>query len=60
LTVREDEGNLLFTLDYNSKLFKEETVKNYVSYFKEIITNVLENPWKKLKLIAGYQKRYLF
>jgi tyrocidine synthetase-3 len=43
------DESLSFTLDYNARLFKPETVERFVSYFKEIATTVMENPMIRLE-----------
>jgi hypothetical protein len=40
-----------FTLTYNKALFKQETVEKFTEYFKKIVTQVLENPDRKLSQI---------
>jgi non-ribosomal peptide synthetase component F len=43
------EESLSFTLDYNTQLFKPETVERFVNYFKEIAAAVVENPMIRLE-----------
>jgi len=40
---RENNGCLLFTIDYCTKLFKPETIDRFARFFKRIITQLLEN-----------------
>jgi acyl carrier protein len=44
----EGENKLKFRLEYCIKLFKEETIKRFIGYFKDIIRAVLENPGVRL------------
>ncbi|UCH92854.1 MAG: amino acid adenylation domain-containing protein, partial [Candidatus Aminicenantes bacterium] len=46
---KEKEGTLCFTIEYCTKLFKEETIKRFGDYFKTIITAVLEDRNIQLK-----------
>jgi hypothetical protein len=39
----EGECNLIFTIKYCTKLFKRETIEMFISYFKEIVSTVIEN-----------------
>jgi amino acid adenylation domain-containing protein len=42
---------LFFTVQYCTKLFKEETIQRFISYFKEIVSTVIDNPEIKLEEI---------
>jgi tyrocidine synthetase-3 len=44
LSGMEKEGKLTFDLEYSTKLFKEETVRGFIAYLKNIINFILENP----------------
>ncbi|MGD2091037.1 MAG: amino acid adenylation domain-containing protein [Candidatus Aminicenantes bacterium] len=44
LTALETGGNLVFTFEYCTALFKEETLRRFIGYFNKIITTVMENP----------------
>jgi amino acid adenylation domain-containing protein len=48
LTGGEFGDKLFFSFEYSTKLFKEETIKRYIKYFRKIISSVLENPGKKI------------
>jgi amino acid adenylation domain-containing protein len=41
--------NIKIASEYNSDLFKKETIKNWLFYFKCLIENVLKNPNQKIK-----------
>jgi non-ribosomal peptide synthetase component F len=46
----EERGeSLFFAVEYSTNLFKEETIKKYIKYFKEIISSVMENGDIRLK-----------
>jgi hypothetical protein len=38
----ETPDRLLFTVEYGKKLFKQETINNFIRYYKEIIDKVIE------------------
>jgi len=42
--------NLIFMFEYNTSLFKKETIERFTSYFKEIISFVTANKNKEIKL----------
>jgi amino acid adenylation domain-containing protein len=47
-----DMGETLsFRVKYKTTLFKEETIKRFITYFKNIVSTVLEDPLVKLKTI---------
>ena len=48
LLVREVQNSLIFTLEYVTRLFKQETIKRFIFYFNEIISAVLDNNQIKL------------
>jgi hypothetical protein len=52
LNALEGRGKVLFVLEYNTRLFKEETIAQFVIYFKEIVSTVIENKTIKLGEIA--------
>jgi tyrocidine synthetase III len=47
----EKGENLLFTLNFCTKLFKPETVKRFITYFTNIINEVISNPDIKISEI---------
>ncbi|UCH98536.1 MAG: acyltransferase domain-containing protein, partial [Candidatus Aminicenantes bacterium] len=64
LTLQAFEINkqLKFTLEYCTKLFKAETIKRFIGYFKKIISSVLENPVRKIseiEIIPGEEKAWI-
>jgi len=62
LLVMEVESSLWFTLEYDTNLFKKETIERFVRYLKKIITTVVENPDKQisgLDMLPEAEKRQL-
>jgi tyrocidine synthetase-3 len=60
LWANEGAGELLFTCEYCTKLFKRETIELFIKYFQEITSSVLANPAKKLietEVISIQRKR---
>ncbi|UCH95064.1 MAG: amino acid adenylation domain-containing protein [Candidatus Aminicenantes bacterium] len=60
LSAVKDGRNLLLSFQYTEKLFKEETIKRYIDYFKKIVSGIVENPGLKLKqieIISEAEKR---
>jgi len=48
----EAGDKLNFTIQYTTKIFKQETIQRFIGYFKEIVSSVLENKTIKLKDIT--------
>ncbi|NIM18093.1 MAG: AMP-binding protein, partial [Candidatus Aminicenantes bacterium] len=44
----ESEGSLVFTFEYSTSLFREETIQRFTGYFERIITGILEDKGRKL------------
>ncbi len=44
LEVMEENGRLVFSMEYRTSLFKEETAQRLGGYYKNIIHTILENP----------------
>jgi tyrocidine synthetase-3 len=44
----KDQERLLFTFQYSTKLFKKETIERFITYFKKIVSSVVEEPGMKL------------
>ncbi len=54
------EETLSFCFQYCTKLFKQETIERYISYFRNLVTTVLESPEEKLaelEIISDEEKR---
>jgi len=53
---------LLFTFQYCTKLFKQETIERFISYFKKIVTSILIDPGIKIsgiEILTGEEKNRL-
>jgi len=48
LWVSEGDNQMYCTFEYCTKLFKEESIAQFTSFFKKIISAVLEDPGQKL------------
>ncbi|MDQ1350671.1 MAG: hypothetical protein QG657_973 [Acidobacteriota bacterium] len=46
------QGKVRFTVEYCSKLFKQETIEKFIAYFKQIIASVIDNKDIKIKDIT--------
>ncbi|UCH98534.1 MAG: amino acid adenylation domain-containing protein [Candidatus Aminicenantes bacterium] len=45
--IGAETGNkLLFTVEYCTKLFKEETILRFITYFKNLVSSIIDN-WKR-------------
>jgi amino acid adenylation domain-containing protein len=55
-------GNLKFTIEYSSGLFKESTIQRYISYFKELLSGLLadynRNLWE-IEIIPREEKQQI-
>jgi amino acid adenylation domain-containing protein len=49
---RERNGRMVFSLEYSTQLFKQETIKMYIKNFKEVVRQVVENKDIKLQNIV--------
>jgi amino acid adenylation domain-containing protein len=58
----EEDGHLLVMVEYNTRLFKTETIESFIRYYTSIASSVLDTPDKKLadiKLISREEKEEL-
>jgi non-ribosomal peptide synthetase component F len=46
------ENGLYFMVEYRTKLFKQETIRGFIAYFKEVLAQVRDNSDIKLEDIA--------
>ncbi|MCP5052957.1 MAG: AMP-binding protein, partial [bacterium] len=56
----EREQELSFSLEYSTRLFKPQTIRQFIVYFKEIIHDVIQNPGLTLseyRRVSGERKR---
>jgi len=42
------EDRLLFTFEYYSKLFAQDTIRRFSNYFQRIVEQIIENPHQKI------------
>ena len=62
LEAEEANEYLFMTFEYRVKLFKEETIRRFIGYFRKLIALALENPSLKIKdmqLITPREKEEL-
>ncbi|MCP4155223.1 MAG: AMP-binding protein, partial [bacterium] len=62
LQAIEREGRLDFSLEYSTKLFKEETINRYIGYFKQITASVIKNPAReiyKIEVLPAEEKQQI-
>ncbi|MBD0259506.1 MAG: AMP-binding protein, partial [Cytophagales bacterium] len=52
LKVREHARYLSFSFEYSTSLFRRETIRQFIGYFRTIIHRVAENSWHTLGSIA--------
>ena len=52
LDGEERAGELVFTLEYSTELFKKETVIRFIQYFQNIIQEALAQPTRKISQIS--------
>ncbi|HLP47541.1 MAG TPA: amino acid adenylation domain-containing protein, partial [Candidatus Kapabacteria bacterium] len=64
LTVMEVEEKLLFTFEYSTKLFREENIKRFTRYFKNILRGIIKNKDRRISnfeiITEEEKKRILF
>jgi len=51
LTASEEQGQAAFNLEYSTKLFKEDTIKQFSVHFTNVLKQIAENPEDKLSAI---------
>ncbi|UHH06863.1 surfactin non-ribosomal peptide synthetase SrfAA [Bacillus subtilis] len=62
LTVDETDGGLTFVLEYNTALFKQETIERWKQYWMELLDAVTGNPnqpLSRLSLVTETEKQAL-
>ncbi|HLP60743.1 MAG TPA: amino acid adenylation domain-containing protein, partial [Candidatus Deferrimicrobium sp.] len=58
----ETKDGVAFTLEYCTRLFKEETIERFIGYFKNIITGIIKNPSQQIadiEMLAEAEKQQL-
>jgi amino acid adenylation domain-containing protein len=56
----EEGSRLSFSFEYCTKLFKEETILRFISYFRKMISTILESPQmtiSDLEILTGEEKK---
>ncbi|NIM15677.1 MAG: amino acid adenylation domain-containing protein [Candidatus Aminicenantes bacterium] len=53
LTLRgfEEGDRLFFTFEFCTKVYKEETIKRFIAYFKRIVSSIITEPLQKIGAI---------
>nr|NIM13090.1 AMP-binding protein [Candidatus Aminicenantes bacterium]NIM84716.1 AMP-binding protein [Candidatus Aminicenantes bacterium]NIN19086.1 AMP-binding protein [Candidatus Aminicenantes bacterium]NIN42988.1 AMP-binding protein [Candidatus Aminicenantes bacterium]NIN85731.1 AMP-binding protein [Candidatus Aminicenantes bacterium] len=62
LQAVEERNTLLFTFEYCTRLFKAETIKRFIGYFRKMVTSVSENVSQKIceiEIVPESEKRLL-
>ncbi|MDQ1354923.1 MAG: hypothetical protein QG657_5232, partial [Acidobacteriota bacterium] len=62
LTGVEVEAKLMFTFEYSTKLFREETINRFITYFKNIVSGLIENKERRIsdfEIITAEEKRQI-
>jgi tyrocidine synthetase-3 len=58
----EENEKILFTIQYSTKLFKKETIQQFVTYFKKIVSTIAKEPvipiWK-IDILSEEEKNQL-
>jgi amino acid adenylation domain-containing protein/FkbH-like protein len=57
---REDPGSLHCRLQYDARLFKEESMNRFIGHFKKLVTVILDNPGQRtaeIELFTVEEKR---
>jgi amino acid adenylation domain-containing protein len=60
LNGSEDREGLYFSFQYCTKLFKEKTIHRFISFFKQIISSVIQNrnrPISGIEIISAEEKK---
>ncbi|MCU0288434.1 MAG: amino acid adenylation domain-containing protein, partial [Acidobacteria bacterium] len=60
LIAVENGPKILFTIEYCTSLFKEETIKRFTRYLKKLLLSVLGKPGRKIReieIIPGEERR---
>ncbi|MCP5049010.1 MAG: amino acid adenylation domain-containing protein, partial [bacterium] len=58
----EEKESLVFDLEYSTRLFKEESIRRFISHFRKTWADILENPNLKLaeiEIITEGEKRQI-
>jgi hypothetical protein len=58
LGVMEAGDELFFSVDYNTSLFKAESIERFIGYFKEIVAKILIDRKMKLEEIKIFHNLF--
>src|SRR3989339_495636 len=61
--IEKAKNNIVLVCDYNTDIFKKETIKNYLNIFKELLKNIVNNPEQKIKdtrLLTKKEEKEIF
>ncbi|MCU0289077.1 MAG: amino acid adenylation domain-containing protein, partial [Acidobacteria bacterium] len=62
LLAVERRNNLFFTFEYSTKLFREETIKRFIAYFKNILNSIITDKNRKIsdvEIITDEEKKLI-
>ncbi|MCP4150438.1 MAG: AMP-binding protein, partial [bacterium] len=57
--AEETGENITFDIEYRTKLFKEETIKRFIQYYKKIVAHALQDPRQQIheiEIISNEEK----
>ncbi|MEP7233019.1 MAG: amino acid adenylation domain-containing protein, partial [Ginsengibacter sp.] len=63
-SISENENGLQVSIEYNTNLYKEETIDRMMSHYKELLGSIIKNPQEKISklkmLTSSEEKQLLF
>jgi amino acid adenylation domain-containing protein len=62
LQASELEGLLYLTVDYCTKIYRVETIKRFITFFKRIVVEINKNPTQRISsidIISGEEKKQI-
>jgi len=62
LAANEESEKLYFSMEYCTKLFKEENILRFIQYFKKIISSVIKDPGQRLaeiEILSAEEKSWI-
>ncbi|HLP47332.1 MAG TPA: amino acid adenylation domain-containing protein, partial [Candidatus Kapabacteria bacterium] len=62
LTAVEVEEKLLFNFEYCTKLFKAETINRFITYFKNVVKDIIDNKDRRIgdfEIITEEEKKHI-
>ncbi len=61
-SISENENGLQVSIEYNTNLYKEETIDRMMSHYKELLGSIIKNPEEKiskLRMLTSLEERQL-